>query len=171
MQSSLRRILACGQRARWPGRLNADRWQGRRGRVIPHAGCLEAPTAAAGAFTIAVIEPTFRALAMATTGAPQAVRAGLACAAGAAVDVAPVAAPADGEEGLAARTSRQPQRRQRGIHGLRSVPTRTRPTTLPDLEKRATIRVGRACVPSKTGARPLEDPELLLRVLTHFWER
>ena len=37
--------------------------------------------------------------------------------------------------------------------------------------KRATIRVGRACVPMKTGARPLEDSERLLRVLTCFGRR
>ena len=171
MQLNLRRVFVCGQRARWPGRLNADRWRGRRGRVIPHAACLDTPTPAAGALPIAVVEPTFRTLAMAATSAPQALRASLAGAAGVAVDVAPVAALADGEQGLAAGASRQSQRRRRGIHSLRSVPTRTRPTTLPDLEKRATIRVGRACVPSKTGARPLEGPELLLRVLTHFWER
>ena len=138
--------------------------------MIPHAGGFEPPTSTTRALSIAVIEPTFGALAMAATGAPQTLGAGLGRAAQAAVDVAPVAAPADGEEALAARAPRQSQRRLGGIQGLRSVATRTRPTTLPNPEKRATIRVGRACVPSKTGARPLEDSERLLRVLTCFWQ-
>jgi hypothetical protein len=45
--------------------------------VIPHAGRFEAPTAAALAFSIAVIEATFGALAMAAAGVPAALGAGL----------------------------------------------------------------------------------------------
>jgi hypothetical protein len=139
--------------------------------VIPHANRLDAPTSAADALPIAVVEPTFGAHTMAAASAPKTLRASLGRAARGAIDVAAVAASADGEESLAARTSRQPQGRRREIHGqhLRSVPTRTRPTTLPG-QKRATIRVGRACVPTKTRARPLEDSEGLLRVLTCFWD-
>ena len=178
MKSSLRGCRIAGRRVRGhraacrnPGRLDTDRRGGDRGRVIPHAKRLEAPTLAACALPVAVIEPTFGTQTMTAARAPQALRAGFGRAAGAAVDVAPVAAPADGKDGLAARASRQPQRRLRGIHGLRSVPTRNTAADTPDPPKRATIRGGRACVPSKTGARPLEDSELLLRVLTCFRRR
>ncbi len=105
-------------------RLDTDPRGASRGRVIPHAGGLEASTVAAVALPVAVVEPTFGALAVAAARASSALRAGFGRAAWAAVDVAPVAAPADGEHVLAARTSRQPQRRLGGIHGLRSVPTR-----------------------------------------------
>ena len=131
MKSSLRRCRIAGLRVRWhraacrnPGRLDTDRRGAARGRVIPHAKRLDASTLAAVALPVTVVEPTFGALAVAAARAPQALRAGFGRAAWAAVDVAPVAAPADGEQGLTAGTSRQPQRRLRGIHGLRSVPTR-----------------------------------------------
>ena len=131
MKSSLRGCRIAGWRVRChraacrnPGRLDTDRRGAGRGRVIPHANRLDASTLAAVALPVAVIEPTFGALPVTAARAPQALRAGFGRAAWAAVDVAPVAAPADGEHGLAARASRQPQRRLRGIHGLRSVPTR-----------------------------------------------
>jgi hypothetical protein len=178
MRSSLRGCRIARWRVRWhraacrnPGRLDTDRHGDARGRVIPHAKRLEASTSATVALPVPVVEPTFGAQTMAAARAPQALRAGFGRAALAAVDVTPVAAPADGEHGLATRASRQSQRQRHGVHGLRSVPTRTPPPTLPDPGKRATIRVGRACVPSKTGARPLEDSERLLRVLTCFGRR
>ena len=90
--------------------------------MIPHAGYLHTPASAALALTIAVVESTFGAQAMAAAGAPQALRAGFGRAARPAIDVAAVAAPADGEDRLAARASRQPQRRRREIHGLVSRP-------------------------------------------------
>ena len=131
MTSSLRGCRIAGQRVRGHraacrnrGRLDTDRRSGSRGRVIPHARRLEASTLAAVALPVAVVEPTFGAQTMAAARAPQALRAGFGRAAWAAVDVSPVAAPADREHGLAARASRQPQRRLRGIHRLRSVPTR-----------------------------------------------
>jgi hypothetical protein len=131
MKSSLRGCRIAGWRVRGhrtacrnPGRLDTDRRGAGRGRVIPHANRLETSTLAALALPVAVVEPTFGALPVAPARAPQALRAGFGRAAWAAVDVAPVAAPADGEHVLAARASRQPQRRLRGIHGLRSVPTR-----------------------------------------------
>jgi len=172
MQSSLHRVGIGGSQRLRPGhnrgRLDSDRRHGRRGRVIPHASGLLAPTPTAFTLPIAVVEPAFRAPAMAAAGAPQALRARLGRAAKVAIDMAAVAASANREDGLATRASCQSQRRRQGLHGLRSVPTRSRPTTLPDRQKHATIRVGRACVPSKTGARPLEDSEPLLRVLTCF---
>lgn len=172
MQSSLLRVGIGGSQRLRPGhnrgRLDSDRRRGRRGRVIPHASDLPAPASAAFALAIAVVEPAFRAPAMTAAGAPQALRARLGRAARVAIDMAAVAASANREDGLTTRASRQSQRRRQGIHGLRSVPTRSRPPTLPDRQERATIRVGRACVPSKTGARPLEDSEPLLRVLTCF---
>lgn len=131
MKSSLRRCRIAGWRVRGhraacrdPGRLDTDRRGGDGGRVIPHADRLAASTLAAVALPVAVIEAAFGALAMAAARAPQAQRAGFGRAAWAAIGVAPVAAPADGEHGLAARASRQPYRRLRGLHGRRSVPTR-----------------------------------------------
>jgi hypothetical protein len=75
--------------------------------VIPHAGDSLAPSPAAGTLSIPVVKPAFGALAMAATGTAQALGAGLGGAAHAAVDMAAIAAPADGEDGLAARASRQ----------------------------------------------------------------
>jgi len=131
MTSSLRGCRIAGQRVRKHraacrnrGRLDTGRRNGSRGRVIPHAKRLEAPALATVALPISVIESSFGAPAVAAARPPQALRAGFGRAAWAAVDVAPVAAPADGEHGLATRASRQPQRRLRGFHGLRSVPTR-----------------------------------------------
>ena len=130
MTSSLRGCRIAGQRVRGNrvgrnrGRLDTDRRGGSRGRVIPHANRPEASTLAAVALPVAVVESSFGALAVTAARAPQALRAGFGRAAWAAVDVPSVAAPADREHGLAARASRQPQRRLRGIHRLRSVPTR-----------------------------------------------
>ncbi len=77
MQSSLRRAGIAEQQSRWqraagrnPGRLDADRCGGGRGRVIPHAGRLDAPTLAAGPLAIAVVEPTFGTQTMAPASAP-----------------------------------------------------------------------------------------------------
>jgi hypothetical protein len=77
MELSLRSIGICGERMHWhraasrnPGRLDVDRGGGRRGRVIPHAGCFHAPASAAFALPIAVVESAFGALTMAATGAP-----------------------------------------------------------------------------------------------------
>ena len=131
MKSSLRGCRIARGRVRGhrtaccnPGPLDIDRRQGGRGRVIPHANRLDASTVAAVALSVAVIESTFGTLAVAAACAPQTLRAGFGRAAWTAVDVAPVAAPADGEYVLATRAPRQPQDRLRGFHGLRSVPTR-----------------------------------------------
>ncbi len=131
MRSSLRgcriargRVRGHRTACRNRGRLDTDRRGGARGRVIPHANRFQTPTMAAGTLPIAVIEPTFGAPTMAAARASKALRAGLGRAAWAAVDVAPVATTADGEHGLTTRASRQSQRRLRGFHGLRSVPTR-----------------------------------------------
>ncbi len=105
-------------------RLDSDRGGGGRGRVIPHAKRFEVPTLATVALPVAVVEPAFGALPVTAARAPQALRASFGRAAWAAVDVAPVAASADGEHGLATRAPRQPQCRLRGFHGQRSVPTR-----------------------------------------------
>ena len=126
MKSSLRRCrIARGHRATCHNRrpLDTDRLGAARGRVIPHANRLEASTVAAVALPVAVVEPTFGTQTMAATREAQVLRAGFGRAAWAAVDVAPVAAPADGEHGLTARASRQPQGRLQGVHGW-SVPTR-----------------------------------------------
>ncbi len=77
MQSSLRWAGIAEPQSRWqraagrnPGRLDADRYGGGRGRVIPHAGCLDAPTLAAGPLAITVIEPTFGTQTMAPASLP-----------------------------------------------------------------------------------------------------
>ena len=76
--------------------------------MIPHAGGSLAPSPAAIALSVPVVQPAFGALAMAATGTAKALGAGLGGAERAAVDMAAIAAPADGENGLAARASRQP---------------------------------------------------------------
>ena len=102
------------------------------GRVIPHAGHFEALASTPITLAIAVIEPTFGALAMAAAGASEAGRTGLVGATEAAVDVSTIAALADGEDGLAARASGQPRWLLRRIHGCSSNPTKTSPSTLPN---------------------------------------
>ncbi len=113
--------------------------------MIPHAGRFHAPPPAALALPIAVIEPAFGAVTMAAPGTPPALGASLVRAAPAAVDVAAIAAPANGEHRLAARASGQSQRSLRCLHGQRCIPTRPRPMTFPNPRKPATIRGGRAC--------------------------
>jgi len=141
------------------------------GRVIPHAVCFEALASAPIPLAIAVIESAFRALAMAAAGAPEAGRTSLVGATEAAVDVPTVAASANGEDGLAARASGQPRWRLHRIHDGSSNPTKTSPSTLPNVRKRATIRAGRACCLEDRGSSnrglgaPTPSPHLLLAMV------
>lgn len=77
--------------------------------MIPHAGRIEAAAPSSIALTIPVIESAFWARAMAAAGTPAARSTGFGGACEAAVDVAPVAVSANGEDGLAARASGQPR--------------------------------------------------------------
>jgi hypothetical protein len=105
------------------------------GRVIPHAGGIEEPASSSIALTIAVIESAFRARTMAAAGTAQARRTRFGGTSGAAVDVAPVAVSANGEDGLAAWASGQPCWLLPTLHDRSSDATTASRSTLPDPPK------------------------------------
>ena len=103
--------------------------------MIPHAGGLEAPASSPLAFPVTMIEAAFEALAMAATGPPEALRARRHGAARAAVHLAPIAAPAERKECLAARTAGQPEGVARRVQGIGVRPDDGTPHATPELPK------------------------------------